>query len=331
MSELDLFAVQAHIRPATYRSERAFRETTRRYVEECARSRQAGTPALLVFPENYGAFLALTVLGGLSTRMPTVDSAFALGIAQRPLAFARALRRVGRAHVQRAALLVLTREISEIYHATFADLARAHGATIVAGSALLEGPDAQVYNASVTFAEDGSVAACTRKVNLVPEIEDGIGLTPNHGGATEVAHSAVGTVGTLICYDGFQVPHTAHEPDWRPVGGGFADQGVHVVAQPSANPWPWRGAWVHRRPGEETLRCEQWASEGFEARLTQLAGVRYGVTAHLVGTILDQRFEGRSAIYARSAEGAVRIVAQAEREDAGEVVHARVEASWLDA
>jgi predicted amidohydrolase len=329
VSELDLFAVQARISPKMYRSVDAFADATRRYVERCSAARREGTPALLVFPENYGSFLALTALGGLSTRMPTIDSAFALGVACRPLAFARALRRVGRAHPQRAALLTLTREIAEVYHHTFATLARAHGVTIVAGSALLEGDADDVYNASVTFAEDGSVAARTRKVNLVPDIEDGIGLTPNYGGSHEVALSAVGRVGTLICYDGFQVPHTPREPTWQPVGGTFEDEGVHIVAQPSANPWSWRSAWVHRRPGEDTLRCEQWAREGLQARLTQLEGVRFGVTAHLVGRVLDQRFEGLSAIYERDDAGEVRVLCQAAHEDTDAIVHARVAAPWL--
>ncbi|MBK7778143.1 MAG: hypothetical protein IPL19_19305 [Sandaracinaceae bacterium] len=331
MPELDLFAVQAHISPKTYRSAQAFRDATRASVASCDALRRPGVPALLVFPENYGAFLALTVLGGLSTRMPSVNAAFALGIARRPLPFLRALRRVGREHPQRAALLTLTDEISGLYHDTFAELARASGATIVAGSAILEGDDDEVYNTSVTFAEDGSVAARTRKVNLVPEIEDSIGLSPNHTGTGEISDSAVGRVGTLICYDGFLVPHTSHEPEWQPVGGAFANASVHIVAQPAANPWPWREAWVHRRPGETTLRCDQWRLEGFETRLSQLAGVRYGVTAHLVGRVLDQRFEGRSAIYERSADGRVRVLREAAREDAGEVVHARVEAPWLAA
>jgi len=329
--ELDLFAIQAHISPKTYRSVQAFQAAARSSVDRCDISRSPGVPALLVFPENFGAFLALTVLGGLSSRMPSVNAAFGLGMARRPLSFARALRRVGRSQPQRAALLTLTEEVSGIYHDTFSELARSSGATIVAGSAMLEGDDSEVFNTSVTFAEDGSVAARTRKVNLVPEIEDRIGLTSNHTGHTEVAASAVGRVGTLICYDGFLVPHTSREPEWQPVGGAFAGAGVNIVAQPAANPWPWRGAWVHRRPGEATLRCEQWRLEGFEARLSQLAGVRYGLTAHLVGHVLGQGFEGRSAIYERSAEGVVRVLREAAREDVGDVVHARVEATWLPA
>jgi predicted amidohydrolase len=148
-------------------------------------------------------------------------------------------------------------------------------------------------------------------------------------GGDGVAETAVGRVGTLICYDGFNVPHTTREPDWRPVGGTFTDQGVHIVAQPAANPWRWDEAWVHAPPGAGLLRREQWCAEGLEARLSELDGVSYGVTAHLVGRVLGQEFEGCSAIYQRSDTGAVRRLAEAPSKDQECVVHARVEAPWL--
>lgn len=155
----------------------------------------------------------------------------------------------------------------------------------------------------------------TRKVNLVPKMEDAMGLQPGPSAALGPAECAAGRVATLICYDGFCVPHTASEPLFTPVFDRVAD--ADVVAHPAANPWPWDGPWVHARPDDESrawLRREQWRLEGIERSLRALppeAPLRYAVTAHLLGAIAGERFEGRSVILERR-DGRVQRLAEAE-------------------
>jgi hypothetical protein len=72
------------------------------------------------------------------------------------------------------------------------------------------------------------------------------------------------------------------------------------------------------------LRCEQWRDEGLPATLGGLRRVRYGVTAHLCGEILDYRFEGPSQVLARGELGGHDVLAEAASVDTGEVVVARV-------
>jgi predicted amidohydrolase len=332
LAPLDLFAVQAYVSGDTYVSAVAFERAMRRLVERCQAARAPGAPAIAVFPEHIGTFLALALLGRIGPRLRSAEAAAALAAAARPIAFARALGRTGIRRIKAAALLAVAGEVREIYERVFSSLAREHRIAVVGGSALLTDGGDEIYNLSLTFDEDGRVAGRARKVNLVPEIEDRIGLARGEVGELRPAAVAAGRVGTLVCYDGFTVAHTAREPGWRLAGEAYL-RGPEIVAQPAANPWPWQGPWVHRPPGSDLSRQEQWAAEGLESLLPRLEGVSYAVTAHLVGEVLGQRFEGRSAIYRRAEDGTATALARALRADLSpeseEVVHARVDAPWL--
>jgi predicted amidohydrolase len=335
---VDLFAVQPFVDASTYASVAAFRTAMARLMDRCVARRHPDVPAVAVFPEHVGTFLALAPLGRLGARAGSTGVATALALAVRPVGVARAVARRGleglrNGGVSATALLALGEETRAAYEDVFAGLARASGCTVVAGSALLpDGDDGAVYNLSLTFAPDGRACARTRKVNLVPEIEDRMGLARGDASTLGIAETDAGRVGTLICYDGFAVPHTATEPTWCAVGTELARRGAQVVAQPAANPWTWEGRWVHAPAGSRLLRRTQWQCEGLAAQLAAMEGVRYGVTAHLVGAVLDQRFEGRSEILRRDDAGGVSVVADAPRADLSPgsacVVHARVDAGW---
>jgi predicted amidohydrolase len=137
-----------------------------------------------------------------------------------------------------------------------------------------------------------------------------------------------GRVGVMICYDGFGEPHTSREPEFQPLGARLAAAGVQVVAQPSANPWPWNERWVFCDAGEDQLRREQWLREGLFSQLPAMPGVRYVVNPQLIGDILGNRFDGRSYIFARDDQGTATIIAAAARDDVDaaseEIVLARV-------
>jgi hypothetical protein len=86
---------------------------------------------------------------------------------------------------------------------------------------------------------------------------------------------------------------------------------VEIVAQPSANPWPWNERWVFCDPGENQLRREQWLREGLFSQLPGMPGVRYVVNPQLLGDILGNRFDGRSYVFARRTDGTAEILAAA--------------------
>jgi len=152
-----------------------------------------------------------------------------------------------------------------------------------------------------------SCVATTDKVNLVPGMEDGApkGLHLARGDLERlpVVETPFGKVATLICYDGFSVAHTTLER-FVPVGERLAARGgVAVAANPAANPWKWLGPWppvssvaLTSPASEHATRAVQWRTEGLPSSLAQTHFARHGVTAHLVGRVLDLRFEGVSEI-----------------------------------
>ncbi len=321
---LDLFAAQTHVDPETYRSPATFRALVNRFVDQAAALRGDGA-ALLVFPENLGTFLPFALAGGGS--VPAIAAARAA--LREPRAFLTALRQLRRPVL--AALASVAGDVRGILTETFATAAKREGICIVGGSALLPGDDGRVHNLSPFFDADGRPLRETRKVNLVPQMEDTMGLAPGPSAAIRPTECAAGRVATLICYDGFCVPHTRSEPLFTPIIDRVAD--ADVVAHPAANPWAWDGPWIHARPDDESrdwLRREQWRLEGIERSLGELpadARLRHAITAHLLGAIAGERFEGRSVILERSAEGVRRLAeapGYAPSPANATVVHARV-------
>ncbi len=321
---LHLVAVQPWITLADYASGAAFeRKLDALGARVTAARARTGIPAddcLVVFPELMASFLALA---GEDTRgIATVEAALARAARRHARDVVRAALRFRTVSPARAVLLALGPRVRRLYLQAYGRFARMHRAYVVAGSALLPDIDAGapddalpqrggVYNTSYLFGPDGAVLAVTRKVNLVPDLEDTLGIDRGSAREVPVVPTAFGPLSTLICYDGFSEPHTDREPLWRPVAPRVARAGARVLCQPAANPWPWDGPWVHNARGESLVRRDQWRSEGLAGQLGTLAGVRYAVTAHLLGNILDARFEGRSEILARDADGGTRVLAAA--------------------
>ncbi|MBA3452361.1 MAG: hypothetical protein H0T42_04610 [Deltaproteobacteria bacterium] len=200
---------------------------------------------------------------------------------------------------------------------------------MIAGSHLRLGAGGDLTNASFCFAPDGRLLSTTDKVNLVPGLEDrapkALGLARGDAERLPIVDTPFGRLCTLICYDGFREPHTTLER-FEPMGPRLAARGgVAVVANPAANPWPWHEAWPppslrsggeRAGSGEGGTREAQWQREGLPGSLAEVPFARWGITAHLVGRVLDLRFDGQSEILERTASG-VRCLARAERHDAG--------------
>lgn len=341
---IEIAACQVHVTADDYASEESFRAMLERAGERLDRLRakdERGAyshPCLAIFPEMIGSFLPMAGRGRIVRGARSTDGALAR-VALRSLPeVARAMRAARTLSPKIGFLLAAAPEVRRIYRSAFSDLARRRRAWIVAGSALLpknalgdtaeafEPEGGRVYNTSYAFAPDGSHVGATRKVNLVPTLEDRLGLSPGDPRDVTPFEAPFGRVATLVCYDGFLVPHTRAEPGFVRLGPVVDARGAGVIAHPAANPWPWDERWVFAEEGERQLRSEQWRSEGIFAQLAsgRFESVRYAATAHLLGRVLDNRFEGRSQILERTDRG-VRVVAEAARADEEEVVLSAVE------
>ena len=316
-----LVAVQPHMTLADYASEKAFGQKLATLMAPLASEHHS---VLAVLPEDIGAFLGLAGAGHGLREAPNLDAAFR-AIALRHLPKILRHRLLNGAQDLREALhLTLSPRVGCAYRRTICSLAKELGIWIVGGSALLPknrfgaDPDAfapqghAVYNVSITADPSGQIVSTVQKVNLVPSQEDHLGLTPGDPDQASTFSFAGHRTGVAICYDAFTKAHTNHEPSFCPVAPYLARAGAEIIAQPSANPWPWEEAWPldpHR------TRKDAWESESLEAAMASLPTVRYGINAQLLAGFLGLHFDGRSRIFGRTPDGTVQVIAEAPRAD----------------
>lgn len=334
-TSIDLFAIQAQLDLADYFSVAAFRAKVFSYGA-ALQARDPQLPAVVVFPEDIGMFLVALGAEQHLAGCQTTDEAFdRLGKASLlPIAWAMARYRV--TNVKTAFWLAKANEVRDAMLNVFSSFALEHKAYVVAGSACLPKnkhglvlrpftpAGGRVYNLSYTFGPNGKLLAETAKVNLVPTMEDTIGLTAGKLDDIKIVDAQAGRLATAICYDGFRCAHTDGEPGFKPLIPYLDQAGVDIVAQPSANPWPWEEKWIFAKPGDERLRREQWLDEGARSLLPALTRTALVVNPQLVASFLGLHFDGRSYIFQRDGRE-VRMLAEAQSIDRGEVVHARAE------
>lgn len=330
---MDLMAVQPYVTLADYQSEEAFAAHMLRLGEEAARLRRHDD-CLLVFPEDLATFLALLGAPADVGQAATLDEAFTLLGRRRPGPLLREMVRHRTRHVSVAFFHDAAPQVYGAWFRTFSQLARRLQMTVVAGSALLPqnrlgwGSDAfasrdgRIFNLALTFSPAGAVINVTLKRNLVPTQEDRLHLSPGPPSSPTPFPVGPAQVGVAICYDAFVAPHTGREPGFAPQTPLLAAAGATVVAQPSANPWPWEEAWIFAGPGDRRLRREQWQEEGLLAAMRRDARIRAGVNAQLLAALFDVHFDGQSAIYAREGDTvtAVRTAARSDADPDAETV-----------
>jgi predicted amidohydrolase len=259
---------------------------------------------LVVFPEIAGHLALYALSPPRARKAKTLSAALAAAAVRRPLDVLRGVASTRLLDARHAVLGALAPDGERFWKSVFGPLARKHEAYIVAGSFLRLHPDGELTNASLLFGPEGRVLATTDKVNLVPGIEDGarggLGLARGDSNVPTV-DTALGTIATLIGYDSFREPYTPHER-FVPVPPLLVQRGgVEIVANPA---------------GSTLGQASQWERQGMVGSLRTLSFARYGVTAHLVGQVLDLEFEGTSQIVERT-DAEVAVLARAERADRG--------------
>ncbi|MBZ0253554.1 MAG: hypothetical protein K8I02_09465, partial [Candidatus Methylomirabilis sp.] len=173
MPAAELIAVQSFMRLEDYATEGAFRakiESLMRKVD-AARERRAdggfAHPALVVFPENIGTFLAIAGSLDLVKDAKTTDQAIGRVVLRRLPELARTMVRYRLRSPKRAVLVMLSRVVWPVYFRAFRDAARAHDCWVVAGSAVVarnkhglvdapyEPESGRFYNLSLAFSPEG--------------------------------------------------------------------------------------------------------------------------------------------------------------------------------
>ena len=323
MTQLALIAVQLEIDADVTSTPERYRAHLETAVARAVDTAGPADARVVVVPELAGHLALLALAPPAAHRAKSLSAALGAAAVRRPFDVLRGVATTRLLDPRHAVLAALAPDGERFWRGVFGPLARKHGLYLVAGSHLRLGPSGDLTNASFLFAPDGRLLSTTDKVNLVPGIEDraprALGLARGDADRLPIVDASFGRLCTLICYDGFREPHTSLER-FVPLGPRLAARGgVTVVANPAANPWPWHERWIHgeaNKADEPATREEQWQREGLPASLAEMPFARWGVTAHLVGRVLDLRFDGQSEIVERDARG-VRRIARAEHPDRG--------------
>jgi predicted amidohydrolase len=275
---------------------------------------------LVVLPEAIGLAALVALAPPRARAAATLAQVIARSALRRPLSVLRGALDAGTLEPRHAALVGLAPDVERWVASTFARLARRHRAHVVAGSHLRVDDRGEVVAASDTFGPDGRRLATTDKVNLLAGLEDrargGLGLARGDAAAQPRIATPFGTIAVLTGYDAFAAADSPAER-FTPLGPVVAARGgVAVVANPAASPWRWDAAW----DGEGGGTCEaRWRTRGLAATMAAGAVARWGVTAHLVGRVLDLAFGGESEIL-RDTGGTVEIAARAGQWERGGAV-----------
>ncbi|MCL5014720.1 MAG: hypothetical protein M1493_12205 [Firmicutes bacterium] len=309
MSTIDLFAIQPYMTLADYATTSQFYHKMDILMQRIASRRDPHIPALAVFPEDLATFLVLSDNLNLISGAATMDEAFSrIGRKLWPSLLEQMLSH-HTLSLRQAFFLLTAPKVWRVWHSTMSRLARQYEVYLVAGSALLPenargyqsetftSHSNRIFNFSMTINPSGDVIHTTRKVNLVPTQEDTLDLSS--GSLSNALQSfTIDNVlcATAICYDGFRIPHTSREPRFTPLLPLMDQQGVRIVAQPSANPWWWNEPWPFN---PRLTRREQWTKEGAFSLLTQFTNISVIVNPQLLFHALDIHFDGPSAIYGR--------------------------------
>jgi predicted amidohydrolase len=267
-----LVAIQLDIGPDVLASADAYRRALEASVVV-----PAGADArLIVFPELAGHLALVALAPERARRAKTLASALAAAAVRRPFEMLRGAATAVRLGPRHAILSALAPDGERFWKSVFGPLARRLDAYVVAGSHLRLGSGGELTNASLLYAPDGRLLATTDKVNLVPGVEDavkgGLGLSRGTADALPVIPTPFGRLATLIGYDAALAPRSPEER-FQPLGDHVA---ADIIAHPTTN------------------------FGDVAPLLAAHATARYGVTAHLRGSVLDLAFDGESRVIGRA-------------------------------
>ncbi|MCY0880675.1 MAG: hypothetical protein OWS74_01655, partial [Firmicutes bacterium] len=308
MTRYDLFAIQPYMRLEDYASASSFFHKIDYLLSQADAMRQSDT-ALAVLPEDIATFLVLQdALPAVRSARTMADAFTRLGL-HWLIPLGATLWKFRIRSLRRAFFIYRAPIVWRTWYNTVTTLAQKYRMYIVAGSALLpqnrfratssqfEAAGADIYNTSFTADPGGRVPYLTRKVNLVPTQEDVLELS---AGRIENALGEWPLTGgvrcaTSICYDGFRVAHTDREPQFTPLLPYLDQRGIDIIAQPSANPWPWDEPWRQAlgKADDERLRREQWDQESAQSQLHAMQSIRVVINAQLLMNALDIHFDGQ--------------------------------------
>jgi len=325
--KINLVAVQAKPTLEDYRSAHAFHAKMSELTRQAVSQVDTSLPTLVAFPEAIGLFLSFVpfyyeqvkncrTVAQVITRVVPRNLLPSLGTALRHRTFGL-----------KTAFVHTALKAEEIYSDTFSALAREHGVYLLGGSLYTPPIEYEVsrgrhivatgvQNTAYLFSPKGLCLRRVPKLNFSPPLETRIGLRRGARSDLVPVDTALGRIGTLICYDAFFETLIEH----------YDGLGAQIIVQPSYNTDRWDGPWAFDR---RLTEGEAWFRYGLPAMIQGRENILYGVNPLLVGKILDLEAEGLSSVSWNTGDpstpGEKALLAVAARPDEEAIVAATVE------
>jgi predicted amidohydrolase len=330
MTKANLIAVQAKMTLADYEMGGAFREKIAHLMKEAASRSDFSLPTLVSFPELIGMYLTFVPYYWDHLNAESSLEKAGTKIVMQSLGRVPEQHRTSPEAAARWLLFIeQALEAERLYTETFSSLAREHGVYVSAGSIALPPIESEpskggrhiadptkVHNISYLFSPRGVCLRRVPKVNMTQGFEQRVFDGAPKSELVPV-ETALGRVGTLVCYDGFHDSLVEH----------YDGLGVEILLKPSYNQHAWDGPSTYDPPHKEG---ENWLRTGCPSIIQGRENIRYGVNPMLVGTVFeDMLAEGLSSVAVNTGRPCASweegMLAIASRPDAEEIVVATVE------
>jgi len=330
MTQANLIAVQAKMSLSDYETGDAFRAKIASLMAKASAEADFSLPTLISFPELIGMYL--TFVPNYWDEMKDETSLEKAGtkiVMQNIARVPEAHRSAPEAAARWLLFIEHALEAEKAYVDTFSSLAREHGVYVSAGSIAVPPIESEpskggrhiadptkVYNTSYLFSPRGVCLRRVPKVNMTAGFEERVFDGAPKSELVPV-ETALGRVGTLVCYDGFHESLVEH----------YDGLGVEILLKPSYNQHAWEGPSTYDLEHKEG---ENWLRTGCPSIIQGRENIRYGVNAMLVGAVFeDMQAEGLSSVAVNTGRPDAcwedGILATASRADAEEIVAASVD------
>jgi predicted amidohydrolase len=329
MTRANLMAVQAMMSLAEYETGGAFREKIASLMKKTARKADFSLPTLVSFPELIGMYLTFVPYYWDGVKDETSLERAGTRIVMKNISRVPEAHRTSPETAARWLLFIEhALEAEGAYVETFSSLAREYGVYVSAGSIAvppiesepskggrhIEDPT-KIYNVSYLFSSRGVCLRRVPKVNMTTGFEERVFDGAPKSELVPV-ETALGRVGTLVCYDGFHESLVEH----------YDGLGVEILLKPSYNQHLWEGPSTY---DPEHKEGENWLKTGCPTIIQGRENIRYGVNVMLVGAVFeDMLAEGLSSVAVNTGRPDAcweeSILAIATRPDGEEIVSAAV-------
>ncbi|MEX0800176.1 MAG: carbon-nitrogen hydrolase family protein [Dehalococcoidia bacterium] len=328
--KVNLVGVQAKTELGDYRTNEAFHARMASLMERAMREVDGGLPTLVSFPELVGMFLTFVPYYWDDLKdEPNLERASTKIVMKNMARLPEDQRATPEAAARRLMFIEHAVETERAYTDTFSTLAREYGAYVAAGSIALppleEEPskggrhvrdDTKVYNMSYLFSPKGVCLSRVPKVNMTAPFEARVF---DSGPRSELVpvDTALGRVGTLVCWDGFHHSLVEH----------YDAQGIDILLQPSYNQYLWDGPCSY---GTEGTEGETRLNTSCASMIQGRENIQYGIEAFMVGAVFeDMLAEGLTYVARNTGRAGASweegVIAMAEKPREEEIVVATVE------